>query len=274
MHQRAQVFCGVLVACLGVSVNASAGTYYIDENQDFTGNGCGNLADLNNVSSSLKSGLDARGWTGSRYTESLAWPQDFWESCSTSFGTGGLDSTYADTKLLSVYAGHGDTGKLSWGWPHNGQCSSFLVNNMRLGSMNGTQSAFGMWMTSCTMKKDSGVYGLAWQRQQFGFHNSPSIQDTASGYWLSCQHVAFGGDNTGCWADAMKVDQNGDYDNSPVIVSFGATPEEATSVRDTADLYDNIYTSPRGGGPSCGAGQPLYWFIYTWVNNGSTPSCS
>lgn len=266
MRDRKRLFGGVLSTCLALSSSALGGTYYIDENQDFTGNGCNNNDDLNNVTSALKSQLDARGWTGVRYAEAQAWPQDFWESCSTTYGAGGLDSTFADSKLLSVYAGHGNTGYMVWGYPHNSQCYSFLVNNMRLGSMNGSQSAFSMFMTSCTLKNG---YGYGWERQQLGFHNSPSIQDTAAGYWMACQHVALGGNNTGCWLDAMKVTEGGDYENSPAVVSYGSTANEALSVRDTADLYDNIYTSPRGGGPACGGNQPLYWYVYTWINNGS-----
>src|SRR4051794_7537075 len=72
-------------------------TYYIDESTDFTGNGCQNK-DLNDVTSSLRGALDATGWSGSRFVNALAWPQDFIESCSSSFGAGGLDDIFADSR--------------------------------------------------------------------------------------------------------------------------------------------------------------------------------
>jgi hypothetical protein len=53
-------------------------TYYLDESTDFSGNGCEN-ADLNDVTSSLRSSLNANGWSGSRFTNVNAWPQDYME---------------------------------------------------------------------------------------------------------------------------------------------------------------------------------------------------
>jgi Family of unknown function (DUF6345) len=118
-------------------------TYYIDESTDFTGNGCEN-ADLNDVTSSLQDVFDAFGYTGDRFINQSAWPHDFVEACSSSFGSGGLDITYADDASIAVYAGHGNTGFAQWGFARNSMCRVDMASTttpttkgvMRLGQMS------------------------------------------------------------------------------------------------------------------------------------------
>src|ERR1700690_1013475 len=90
---RRLVVPSLLAACFFLSGGARASqTYYIDEMTNYTnGNAC-DIANVNTITSSLQSALASDGWGGHRYTESLAWPQDFWESCSTTYGTEGGDS--------------------------------------------------------------------------------------------------------------------------------------------------------------------------------------
>lgn len=143
---------GVAVLCaapvLLASAEASAAaTYYIDESTDFTGNGCQN-DDLNTVTSSLRTVLNNHSWSGSRFTNSNAWPHDFVEACSSSsFGTGGLDEQFADAASLAVYAGHGNAGVVQFGFARNSMCTVDMASSgnlttrgvMRLGQMSGQE---------------------------------------------------------------------------------------------------------------------------------------
>src|SRR5882757_7363484 len=92
----------IAATCATLATAALAGgpNYWIDESTDFTGNGCEN-ADLNDVTSSLRSRLDADGWTGTRWSNANAWPEDFIER-----DLGGIDHVAGDASTLSVYAGH------------------------------------------------------------------------------------------------------------------------------------------------------------------------
>src|SRR5262245_44890333 len=105
----------VLAVMLLVAANPgwAQKTYYIDESTDFTGNGCEN-ADLNDVTSSLRSSLNSNGWSGQRFTNINAWPQDYMEQ--TIAGLSGVDNVFGDNALLSVYAGHGNRGLLQFGF--------------------------------------------------------------------------------------------------------------------------------------------------------------
>lgn len=101
-------------------------TYYIDESTDFSGNGCEN-AGLNDVTSSLRSSLDSNGWSGQRWTNANAWPQDYYESTMASLSgdnspialTHGLDSNHCDW-VRDTAKLRGDsllfTPPEPWGW--------------------------------------------------------------------------------------------------------------------------------------------------------------
>ncbi|HEX9942130.1 MAG TPA: hypothetical protein VGG03_08945 [Thermoanaerobaculia bacterium] len=254
--------------CLMGSLPAgAASTFYIDESLDFSGNGCQN-ADLNDVTSQLCDALRSAGWAGTRWVDANAWPQDFIESCSPLYGAGGLDSIYADAALLSVYAGHGNKGLLQWGYPRDGVCTIDFSKNMRLGAMSGAASGFGIYITSCTLHTSSLVDGGNWQwlRQQFGYHNSPSVHgDGAKNFFNGTGSKS----NKNSWLGAME-DRPGWFtgDNSPIVVSYGATASEALAVHNDAALKRQIYTSPRPGGPGCGGGQPLFYYVYTFYDHG------
>ena len=115
----------------------AASTYYIDESTAYAGS-CSNNENLNVVSASLKTAMDARSFTGARYVNSSAISGDFTESCSPSFGVGGvhagLDSIYGDSKSVVVFAGHGGAGFFYFQTPWWGQCYTQMSSNMRQGS--------------------------------------------------------------------------------------------------------------------------------------------
>jgi len=260
---------------------ARADRYYIGESTDFTGNGCQN-DDLNEITASLRNSLDADSWwSGSRYVNLQAWPHDLVESCSSSTYGAGLDSTYGDTRQLTVYAGHGNAGALQWGFKRNGMCdvdfassgNTAVTGVVRLGQMSGAGTVAAMWLTSCTLKRDrlASKANFQWVRQQFGYHNSPSIGDnTPSEFYVGVWPAS----NKDSWLDHME-DKPGLWtgDNSPIVVSYGATSAEASSTHNGACLKRQIL-APRPGGPSCGNGPPLFFYTSTLRDNGTSSGCN
>jgi len=262
------VLAAIGVTFLATSAFAQA-TFYIDEATVFEdAHGCTYANNLNSATATLKGTLEYNGWTGVRYANVNAWPQDFMESCSTGYGAGGLDSTYGDTKLLTVYAGHGNKGMLAWGYAHDGVCQVRFQNNLRLGSMNGSSAGYAMYVTSCTLHLSSLVDQANWQwvRQQFGYHNSPSVGDDSASEFFD---GTFGDSNKDSWLDHME---DRPYwftgDNSPVVVSYGSTSSDCMNTHNNARLGGNVLRSPRGGGPSCSSGQPAFFYATTIRDHG------
>jgi hypothetical protein len=265
----------VALAALAASSQSSAARrYYIEENTDFTGNGC-EVTNLNTVTSSLESYLVNQGWGGDRWTNSDTWPQDWRESCSTSYGPGGLDSSYADTEFFAVYAGHGFTsgGSLYFGYPNNSECNIFLGTHSRLGTLDGHEAAYGAYLTSCTLTENSWTShgNKQWLQQNLGYHDSPSIQDDQPKAWFYCTKSDT---NVNCWLDIMRLDQEGDDTNSPIVLSYGSNSSEAAGIRDNTKLRGQaIGLVGRSGGPSCGGAIPSFTYNYVRINNGKGP-CS
>jgi hypothetical protein len=259
---------------------ADGNTFYFEESTDFTNNGCPNSEDLNAVTGGLTTQLLNDGWTGFRYKNAEAWPQDLAESCSSSYG-GGLDSTYGDTATLTVFGGHGnENGQLFYGYPHDGKCharfnATLNGNNlvMRLGSMSGNRSGYGVYLSSCSLNTDSLVSQAnhQWLNQQFGYHNSPSIGDNQVRAWWNA--IGWPTNDRQAWLDEME-DRPGLFtgDNSPIVVSYGTSAQDCLDVHNKTYLGEpgGLFTS-RFGGPSCGQGQPAFHYCATLRDNGDGP---
>ena len=129
-------------------------SYFIAESMDYTDNGCTNVDDLNDVTSSLRAALSHDGWSGTRMTEAMTVPADFIDSFSQDHGR---DDMAADSMRLSVYAGHGYMNSISWGTrdpnPELSQeqgCRARFSDGVRLGRMAGGWARIVLFMTSCT----------------------------------------------------------------------------------------------------------------------------
>jgi hypothetical protein len=226
-------------------------TYYIDESTDFTGNGCENT-DLNTVTSSLRTALNENGWTGSRYVNANAWPQDFYES--TISGLSGVDNLYGDNRLLTVYAGHGNRALLQFGFQRSGRCLVNLETQARLGRLGGNKAAYAMYVTSCTLNLDSLGRNFNHEvRQQFGYHNSPSVKDNQPRDFFNATSSKT---NARAWIDEME-DRPGWFtgDNSPIALTHGVSASHCTFVKDNAKL--------RGGSLLSTAPEP--WTHFCWI---------
>jgi hypothetical protein len=257
------------IACLAMATSAWSQTYYIDEATNFSGarNTCGFIGgDLNTVTSTLRSALSSNGWSGQRWTNPDAWPQDFYES--TIAGLGGLDNIYGDNAQLTVYAGHGikkSVGKplLAFGAPHNGQCYLDLSpvgegGQALLGEGGGGKAAYAMWVTSCTLNLSylSKLFDHD-IRQHFGYHNSPSVKDDQPRDFFNATNNK---SNTRAWLDEME-DRPGWFtgDNSPIVLTWGADSADCDSVSDTAKLR----------GRSLLSSAPAHnWFCWIMIDHG------
>jgi hypothetical protein len=186
---RVTVGTGVSTALTLLVTGALAASYYIDESTNYEGHGCSTNDNLNAVTRELKDLLDGAGWTGSRWVNEDAWPQDFVESCSASYGPGGLDEDYADNVTLSVFRGHGSAGFLGFGYPHDSWCGVTMRVHMRLGSMDGRHAAVAVYLSCRTMKVSKLPNGpnYNWLRQQFGFNNDIGLaaNEPADFVWLT-----------------------------------------------------------------------------------------
>ncbi len=253
----------VQLAVVGIAIFAAVNpawsqkAYYIDESTDFTGNGCEN-ADLNDVTSSLRGSLVANGWSGQRWTNANAWPQDYYES--TMAGLSGVDSLYGDNFLLTVYAGHGNRALLQFGFMRSNRCLVNLETQARLGLQGGNKAVYAMYVTSCTLNLDSLGRNFNHEiRQQFGYHNSPPVKDDQPRDFFEATNSKT---NARAWIDEME-DRPGWFtgDNSPIALTHGLDSSHCNWVRDTAKLRGGslLYTPP----------EPWGWFCWIMYDHGA-----
>jgi len=273
-------------ALLGVvtlsAPSAFAQTFYVGDMIDYS-QSCAVPADqITQATSSMVAILKDRGWSGDRYVNGDVWPQDITEACSSSFGRGGLDDVYGDMHNLVVVAGHGNTGMLGYGTVRNSMCTVDLGAShntkregaARLGQMNGSQASIAMWLTCCTLRKESlAEHGnFQWLKQQIGFHGESSFgDDMVAAFTRNAGAPARVGyiSNKEAWGTAME-DKPGWFtgDNSTMVVSYGANATEASNNHNGLTLNAGDYPRRRGG-PSCGDGPPAFNYIYTLKDHGA-----
>lgn len=255
---------------------ARAQSFYIDEMTDWTGNGC-QAEDLDECTSKITQRLQDAGWTGHRYVNSNAFPQDIVESCdASSYGPKGKDWQYGDGADLLIIDGHGNTGFLAFAYKRYDTCTVDLgssgdvtkVGVARLGSMSGASASVAMWLTCCTLKKESltAHANHQWLRQQLGFHGEALLGDTMPrDFW----DENYSKSNKQAWLDSME-DAWGWFtgDNSPIVVSYGSSSDQATDNHNSMSLYHNVQF-PRAGGPACGGRQPRFYYVLTVRDHGS-----
>lgn len=234
-------------------------TYFIGESVKF--DGCPNT-DLNTITKRLRNRLDDAGWTGLRFVDDNAWPEDFQEATEE---PNGEDASFGDAHRLAVYAGHGGPGLLQWGRPSdNGLCFVDIPEDARLGQLAGDTAAAVMLMTSCTLRTDIlwDNFELNAARQFFGYHNSPWI---GSGEPRRVFKRTQDGQSTkDAWLDEME--QNADLGkNSPVVLTAGVSGMEAMQAHGATNLAS-------GAGFIDNVGEPADAFFFEWLNNGDRKS--
>jgi hypothetical protein len=241
-----------------VSHPALAASYYIDQLVNYP-SPC-TAPTLFDDTTALKSRMDAASWSGSKFTDSSAWAQDFREGCSSTYGAGGLDGSYTDTHSFSVFSGHGSRATIYFGTQHDA-CSLNIDNEERLGQMNGSSAAQALYISCDTLDIDSGGAplegGMEWLRQQFGFHNLTGDQTAAYGSWFDDTSTK---SNAQAWLDRLS--------NQPAVVFSYSNGwgSNCWDVDSSAKFKANVYNSPRTGGATCGNGPPAYQWCSRWVN--------
>lgn len=244
-----------IILTFGCASAMAQTNYWIDESTDFTGNGCPNT-DLNDVTSSLRTRLNNDGWTGTRWTNVNAWPEDYIEQ-----NFGGIDHVTSDSRTLAVYAGHGNRALIQFGFQRNGICTVSMDASARLGAQGGNDASYMMYVTSCTINLDSLSRHFDQEiRQSFGYHNSPSVKDNQPReFYKETDSV----DNYVAWREEME-DRPGWFtgDNSPITLTFGLDSAHCNTVRNGARLRDENYLS--------NAPTPDTWYCYNMYNNGDS----
>jgi hypothetical protein len=178
-------------------------SFYMDEGTHYSDiNMCTNI-DLNTVTESLASEMRSKGWFGSRFVNELAWPQDYRDK---SLDSNGLDALYGDSATLTVFAGHGNAGLLTFR-PRLNTCTASAGSNMALGSgSTGGLATIGIWL-SCDMfatgllDEANSSYKRMNLRQSLGWLNSISIDDDeARDFFRKSQSMS----NKDAWLDQMQ----------------------------------------------------------------------
>lgn len=166
-------------AVLPLGASAAPLTFYMDEVTSYSDVTMCTNANLNTVTDSLASTMRGDSWTGSRYVNSSAWPQDYRDR---SLDSNGLDDSYGDASSLTVFAGHGNAGLLAFR-PRNSVCTANAGTNMALGyGSTGALSVIGIWL-SCDMfatgllDESSSLYRRMNLRQSMGWLNTIGIGD-------------------------------------------------------------------------------------------------
>lgn len=235
-------------------------TYFIGESVKF--DGCPNT-NLNTITRRLRNRLEGAGWTGLRFVDDDAWPEDFWE---TTLFPSGVDDAFGDAHRLAIYAGHGGPGVLQWGRPSDdGQCFANIPMHLRLGQFAGDAAAAVMLMTSCTLRTDIvwPNFKLNAARQFFGYHNSPYIGGGEPRRVF--KRTQDGQSTKDAWLDEME--QNAALGkNSPVVLTAGVSGMEAMQAHGATNLAS-------GAGFIDDVGEPADAFFFEWLNNGCTPLC-
>lgn len=62
-------------------------------------------------------------------------------------------------------------------------------------------------------------------------------------------------------------------DNSPIVVSYGATSAEANDTHNNLK-FKRMILQRRPGGPTCGGGPPGFFFVSTLRDHGTSDTCN
>ena len=138
----------------------------------------------------------------------------------------------------------------------------------RLGAMGGATASVAMWLTCCTLKKESLTTHAnhQWLRQQLGFHGESLLDKDMP---LEFYNDNWTESNRDAWLDSME-DASGWFtgDNSPMVVSYGHNSAEAIDNDNNMYLRHNVQF-PRPDGPVCTAGMPRFSYTATYLDHGS-----
>ena len=256
----------VLALCTGLVCLAAEGQerrFLIEESTDFTGNGCPN-DDLNTVTASLKTAMESGPpgypWTGYRFVNRYAWPQDVMEA---TFDQSFMDDDWGDWARVTIIAGHGGQGanQIQWGFPHNGVCQVFPSVQVRLGTLGGGNNSVLMQLNSCqgTYGTMNMQYAQGRNGQVLAYHNSPAIFDNQPRDFYNATYSTI---NVNAWLFVMDDKAGGGW-NSPMVFSQGADALDAWYRHNYMQMAEYVWMHVMG------TSQGSYNF--SWLDNGCGP---
>lgn len=250
--------CVLALSLLPSRANATK-TFIIEASTEYDNYGCQMLANvnLNDFTASLYDSLYAAQWSGPRFLNDSAWPQDTWESCSTVYGSGGLDDTYGDVKQALFFAGHGGNNWTIWGHNHLGECTTNLIDHTRLGEMGGATTGFAAFFSCSTIKPENFSYQYYQNvRQIAGFHEETWNYDNDPRDFFNSTVVM---SNRSAFFNQYS-------DRPATFASFSFTStNDCYSKSSNNKLKGDVGNVPLGGGPTC-AGQGSYYICAEWIN--------
>jgi hypothetical protein len=248
-------------------------TFHIEETTNYHAShllSCTNT-DLNQIGIRLRNAMEADGFVGD-YRLNVEGRMTHFVDSTEQPGLG-EDDQFADTARVTVYAGHGNINSMQWGDPGTtGECSIDIAEQMRLGTLAGDISAFGMYVTSCTANVNSltGTLGISQAGQHVGWHNSPAVPDSipATFYEQTGTSIVDGDNivpvhNREAWL-AIAQTKPGFGENSPVVYTTGATVDEVVDRHFNARLAVGI-------GLDENIPEPQAEENVSWVDNGDCP---
>lgn len=261
-------------------------TFYIEESIDFTNSnvaGCQNT-DLNQVGDWVQDAFEDHDFTGTYTLDAAGTAYNFIDPAAP-FGANGLDGMFADTRRVSVYAGHGNVNVMQWGNPGPVPagvvpiCQIGINQQMRLGTLTGDVSGFGMYVTSCTANTLANnlrlTLGQSQIGQHVGWHNSPAVSDFTPGAFVNQTATSIVDDDTvvpvtnrDAWM-GIGQSQPGFAENSPVMYTTGATAAEVADRHFNARIalgigIDEVIPEPQDPNVD----------TFSWVDNGCSNVCT
>lgn len=238
----------------------AAGYLLTEAPSNYSSGGCGG-ANVSDYTSPIRNGLAGLGWSSTFLRYGDAWPQDFIDP-----------SDYADTFDVTVFLGHGNTGRLFFSAPHNGQCCAgacsgniscswgdLSCSNVMMSSGNHAQVSSAVLMACCYLNINYQPLLLEhhYEQQLMGFGGVSSLDSNmVSNYYNGTGPSS----NVDSWLNNME-DKPGWFtgDNTTVVMSRGHTVDERAWNRWYGGLKRQNCVS---GGPGGG-----YWYL-DWHNHG------
>jgi len=243
-------------------------TLYADEGLTYKGAGhcaSGTLPNLVSDVGQMVNDMKSDGYSGNYFSGLAAWPQDFREACSTTYGSGGVDSYYADANAVSIFSGHGSASSVTFSDPHLGACQHNLGTNGRLGSMSGSGSVVGIY-SSCDTLAESALPSGAnnnWERENLGFKG---LVDNGIGFLYSYFYSLSTEGNGSAWMDVFGGNSIFATTEPAIAVAYGTSGTDCWNTYNKVSLRSNTLMTPRSAGPACDGGQPAFFYCYNTIN--------
>ena len=245
----------MLLGILAFANRAEAACYLLTEQPgNYQSGGCSPNTDVPDYSYPIRNGLAGLGWSNTFLTGANAWPQDFVDP-----------GDYADQFDVTVFLGHGNTGRLYFSTPQNGLCSTG-ASSMQMGAGTGAKVSSAVFMACCFMEisHQDLLVNHQFEKQLMGFGGVSSLDaGMVNNYWDGTGSSS----NVDSWLNNME-DKPGWFtgDNTTTVLSRGQSQDELNWNHWYCGLKrQNCVTGGPGGS---------YWYLdWHWNGCGGCDEC-